>query len=464
MKFRKSQFVFYACMSFIIGVGLASFFTISWTVIYFAGLVSIIMIIFSKAKSSWQLAFLCFLFFVLGYGRYQLSIPIINENQIAFYNNQKVVFQGVIADEPDARLDQVKLTIKSWKLKAKTGWQDIQGNVLVNTNLYPQYNYNDIVEISCKLAAPEPIEDFQYDKYLAKSDIYSVCYRGQIKLIGHFQGNFVKSFILKIKNKVVWLAGQILPEPQASFLGGLLWGAKKGLPPEILNDFTAAGVTHIIAVSGYNITIIAVALTSIFVALGFGKKTVFWLIVLCIAFFVAITGFPASIIRAGIMGIIVLMSQTLGRVSNIKNTLALTALVMLLVNPKILIWDAGFQLSFLSTIGLVYLSPLMVKWLKWLPNFLGIQDSLSTTLSAIVFTTPLILWQFGRFSVVAPLANLLILPAIPLMMLLGFIAIALGLIWLPAGSVAAWPLWLGLTYILNTAHWLAALSWSNINL
>lgn len=456
--------VLYSCLSFVAGVGLASFIFIDWLFVYVGILVSVSLIIFSRVKSWLMLIALCLLFFTFGLARYQLSIPIINQSHIAFYNEQKIKVQGVVADEPDARTDQIKYKIKTEFIVKDGQKHKVKGNVLVNANLYPQFEYNDILEINCRLAAPRPIEDFKYDKFLAKQNIYAVCYRGQLKLAGHFQGNIIKSAILKIKTKVIWVSGQILPEPQAAFLGGLLWGAKKGLPQNILDDFTRAGITHIIAVSGYNITIIAVALTSLFIGLGLSKRRAFWLIVLSIAFFVAMTGFPASIIRAGVMGTIVLMSVTLGRAGKITNTLAITAIIMLLFNPQVLIYDAGFQLSFLATLGLVYFSPAMSKLLKWLPNPLNIRESLATTLSAIAFTSPLILWQFGRLSVIAPVANLLVLPSIPMLMLLGFMAVTLGLIWLPLGQLFAWPVWLGLSYILNMAHWLASFSWSNLEI
>ncbi len=464
MKLRKSQLVFYACLSFIAAVGLSSFYEISSEIIYLSCLTSLVLLILGRLKSQLFLIGLCLLFGSFGIYRYQLSIPKINQGHIAFYKDQKIVVQGPVVDEPDIRTDQIKYKIKAQKIIIGHQTKQVRGNVLVNANLYPQFDYNDILEINCQLAAPQPIEDFQYDKYLAKENIYAVCYRGQLKLIGHYSGNIIKSAVLKIKAKVIWVSGQILPEPQAAFLGGLLWGAKKGLPSEVLDDFTRAGITHIIAVSGYNITIIAVALTSLFIGLGLSRLKAFWLIVAGVAFFVAITGFPASIIRAGIMGVIVLMSTTLGRAGKMRNTLALTCVLMLFFNPKVLIWDAGFQLSFLATLGLIYLSPYMSKVLKWLPNPIGIKDSLVTTLSAIVFTSPLILWQFGRFSVIAPLANLLVLPLIPLLMLFGFMAVIFGLIWLPLGQLAAWPVWLGLTYILKISSVLASFNWSNLTI
>ena len=469
MPFKKSQFVFYAGLAFIIGVGLASFFPWPWLIVYAVFVLGLALLLLARSKSRLSLTALCLLFFACGLARYQISIPVINENHLAFYNNQanaplgqmtSLTFRGLIDDEPDVRKDHVKYQVKGL---------DKRGNVLVKAPLFPPYQYGDVLEITCQLQQPEPIvaepgqgggKDFQYDKYLALSDIYSLCYRGRIKLIEAGQGNLFKSSILKIKDKVVAVAGQILPEPQASFLGGLLWGAKKGLPEEVLDNFSRTGVTHIIAVSGYNITIIAVMLTNLFIGLGLSRKNAFWLIIFGIVFFVVITGSPASIVRAGIMGTIALLAQTFGRATRMRNILVIVCLIMLLFNPKVLIWDAGFQLSFLATIGLIYFVPILKKYMMWLPKIFTIRESLTTTLSAIVLTTPLILFQFGRFSLLAPLANLLILPVIPVNMAVGFLAVVGGLIWQPIGQVTGWVSWVILTYVLKLTEVLAALQWA----
>jgi competence protein ComEC len=471
MIIRKSQIVFFTCLSFIGGVAMSSFFVLPWLLIYEVAMIGVCLVILSTKRTILRTIGWCLLFFVIGIGRYQLSIPIINENHVAYYNNaaeakfferQSIIFQGIVNDEPDARKDQVKLKVKSRELKADDSRRRLHGNVLVKAPLYPQYQYGDVLEISCALSKPEPIDDFQYDKYLAKSNIYSTCYQPKIKLLESNRGDLLISAILKIKAKVVKTVGQILPEPQASFLGGLLWGAKKGMPEKILENFKRTGVTHIVAVSGYNITIIAVMLTNLFINWGLARQKAFWLIVLCLMFFILITGAPASIVRAGIMGLIVLITQNLGRVARMENTLAIVGLLMLLINPKVLIWDAGFQLSFLATMGLIYLSPLLKKLTKCLPNFLSVRESLTTTLSAMAFTTPLILFQFGRFSLIAPVANLLILPVIPINMAVGFLAVIVGLIWLPLGQLAGYFSWVLLTYILKVTEILGSLSWSSI--
>jgi len=164
------------------------------------------------------------------------------------------------------------------------------------------------------------------------------------------------------------------------------------------------------------------------------------------------------------MGMLVLLATQLGRLSRITNTLAVAAVIMVLVNPKVLFFDAGFQLSFLATIGLVYLSPLMEKWLRWLPQILEIRQTLTATLSAIILTTPLILWQFGRFSLVAPLVNVLILPAIPVAMGFGFITGLLSLVWLPAGQIFGWIVWTILSYIIFIVEKFSTVSFASFSI
>ena len=257
-----------------------------------------------------------------------------------------------------------------------------------------------------------------------------------------------------------------MPEPQASFLAGLLIGAKKSIPADLMAVFNQTGTTHIIAVSGYNVTIIAAFLLLLAQNLGLSRKKAFWLIIFVLIIFVIITGLQASIIRASIMGALVLLANYLGRLSKIRNALVLAAGLMLIVNPKILVYDLGFQLSFLATLGLIYFNPILIKVcqvekfikLKSLRIILG--DYFITTLSAIILTTPLILYNFGKISLIAPLANILILPFIPIAMLLGFIAGILSLVFSQIGWVIGWSVWLVLTYIIWILEKLASLDWA----
>ncbi|HDQ22850.1 MAG TPA: ComEC family competence protein [Candidatus Uhrbacteria bacterium] len=460
-----SRIFFYCCCFFILGVFLRSIIEFDFFIAYLILLLAFFFfLLVKKNKYFLVLGFFCLALF-LGIFRCQMALPQVSENKIYFYNSQQAEFRGIVSQEPDQREDKVRLQIKTSEIKINGIWQPVSGKVLATNFLYPQYDYGDKLQITCLLRQPETVNDFAYDKYLARYDIYSLCYYPQISLLEKKQGNFILAGIFHFKNHFVSRLNWILPEPQASFLAGLLIGAKKSIPADLAEVFNQTGTTHIIAVSGYNVTIIAVFLMLLAQNLSLSRQKAFWLIILILIIFAIITGLQASIIRASIMGALVLLANYLGRVSNIKNVLALAAVLMLLVNPKVLVYDLGFQLSFLATLGLVYLSPVLIKLTKIENCKLKIvklifSDYFITTLSAIILTTPLILYQFGKISLIAPLANILILPFIPIAMLLGFISGLLALIFVPMGQIAGWSVWLVLSYIIWILEKLAGLNWA----
>jgi len=449
----KSKIFFYCCLFFIIGIFIGSVFELSFFIAYLILLAALFFIILKYKNLYFFVLGILILCLFLGVIRFNLSLPENENSQIHYFNDQQVEFIGIVAKEPDARQDRIKYEIKAQDILLENASAQVSGKVLVTNFLFPEYEYGDQLKLNCSLKSVEPIEDFAYDKYLARYNIYSLCYYPQIDLLEAEQGSFILGSILKAKNYFVSRTNKVLPEPQASFLAGLLIGAKKSIPSDLLEVFNITGTTHIIAVSGYNVTIIATFLMLLALNLSISRKKAFWLIIVLLIVFDIITGLQASIIRASIMGALVLLAAYLGRLSQMKNALVLTAVIMLLINPKILVFDLGFQLSFLATLGLIYFNPVLLGILrikqltnKFLKIVLG--DYLITTLSAIILTTPLILYNFGKISLIAPLANILILPVIPIAMLLGFIAGILSLISLSVGWVAGWSVWLVLTYII----------------
>ncbi|NQT50369.1 ComEC/Rec2 family competence protein [Candidatus Kuenenbacteria bacterium] len=384
-----------------------------------------------------------------------LGVPKFNEKHISFYNNQNTTFEAVISAEPDVRLDHQKLTVEPTKLK---------GKVLLRTQLYPEYEYGALLEVTCKLQMPEQIENFKYDKYLARYGIYSVCYQPKIRVLDSGKGNFMMAGVLKLKGFMQLKINQTVSEPQAALVGGILVGARQGIPQDLLGKFNITGITHIIAISGFNITIIVVLLLNLFKTLQINRKKAIWGILFGLIFFVILTGMSASVVRAAIMGMIVLFAKHIGRPGKVRNVLVLSAVIMAIFNPKILIWDAGFQLSFVATIGLVYLSPKLLPYFKWLPAKLAIRENSVSTLSAILFTLPLILFQFGRLSVVAPIVNLLVLPIIPIAMFVGFIQFIFASVNLFLGQIVGWFSWLLLGYLVKVVEIFASFKWASLEI
>ncbi|MDD5567340.1 MAG: ComEC/Rec2 family competence protein [Patescibacteria group bacterium] len=400
---------------------------------------------------------------VLGIGYFELQLPGKSTLDIAWYNGQTVEFTGVVASEVEARNNKQRITVSTSQMEDDRGEKEIRGKVLISAALYPEFVYGDELKVKCRLETPQPIEDFAYDKYLALARVYSVCYQPKITILSSGHGNFILSGIYSIKQRFLSKLNQMIIEPQASFLAGLLVGARSGMPVSLTEAFQRTGVSHIVAISGYNITIIASLILSLTQGL-IGRKRAFWLVLAALGFFAIITGAQASVLRATIMGVLVLVAKQVGRLSNIGNALVLAAWLMVMFNPLVLAFDIGFQLSFLSTLGLVYLAPRTEKLFGWLPNALNLRESLVSTLSAIIFTLPMILFQFGRLSLVAPLVNILILPLIPIIMAVGFIAVTIGIVWLPIGQIIGWAVWLLLGYIIAVVDFFSKLNFSSIEI
>ncbi|TSC96207.1 MAG: Uncharacterized protein Athens101410_137 [Parcubacteria group bacterium Athens1014_10] len=448
MTTNKSKIFLYFCLSFILGVALRSFFDISFFQSYILFLTSLVIAILSP-KTRWLAMGGFFLF--LGILIYNLNLPELSKNKISFYNNQNqnISFQGIIAKEPEIEIDKQNLTIESEAAFINQRWQKISGRVLIGVKLYPRYSYGDRIEIKCGLKSPEKIENFDYAAYLSPQKIYSLCYYPKIKILSDNQGNAFLAKILKIKNKLQSIINYSLPEPHASLFSAIFLGNRSALPQELLEKFKRAGISHIIAISGLHVAIIGLILSNLFLLFCLPKKYAFYLSSVSLFLFVVLTGARSSVIRAGIMGFLILLAEKEGRLKNSLNALVFTAALMILFNPFLLKNDIGFQLSFLAVLGIIYFYPFFdnLKFLQKLPDFL--KSIFSVTLSAQLATLPLIIYYFHYYSIIAPLTNLLILPALPLMMALGFLFIFIGLFYPPLAKFLFVFVYLILDYIIK---------------
>jgi len=466
----KSRTFLTFCFSFILGVGIFSWLPLNRNYQFYLYLLIWLLILgrifFGKSRLNKFIVW-CLVFFIFGGMRFYYSVPNDKDgNNLNYYNNQRVNFEGIVSEEvlPTANSSQVIVSARSIFKKP------ISGRVLISMPVYTDLEFGDVVKVYCELKSPVGSEQFiNYDKYLARQGIWSVC-SGKIRIekLGRDSSWIVKivawfyQFKIGLQNRI----DQLWIEPHSALVAGLLYGARHNLG-DLALDFKQVGLTHIVAISGYNISIITSVFLITLSRFGLRRRTSFYIVVSGVIIFVLFTGASASVVRAGIMGIIVLLATQLGRLSQVANVIILAAVLMLLFNPFVLIWDVGFQLSFLSTSGLIYLSPLMKKYFSFpLSNIIvqNLSESLVSTLSAIIATLPLILFQFGYFSLIAPLANLLILWIIPFLMALSFISIILSYIFYPLGSIGAYITYLGLEYVIIITHQLARWPFSSVKL
>ena len=435
-----SKIFLYFCLSFIGGIFISSIFVPQLLFLGGGLILGLILIsVFWRYKNLVVIGF-CILFLILGFWRYQsVELEIKNSKLINFNDlNQKITLIGIVSEEPDLREKSQKLVIKI---------DDIGEKVLVITYRYPEYQYGDRLKITGKLKTPpEDINGFNYKDYLKKDGIYSAMDWPEIEILEKEKGNYFYAKILFLKNKLREVINQNLSPPQSVLLSTLILGDKRQLSEDLKQKLNLSGLRHITAVSGLHVAVLTTILMSFFLGLGFWRQQAFYFTLIFIVLFIIMTGFQPSAIRAGIMAGFFIFAQYLGRQNTSSRTIIFAATFILFQNPLLLKFDIGFQLSFLAMLGIIYFLPIFQDWCKKIPNFFGLKNLLIMTFSAQIFTLPILIYNFGYFSLVSPITNILIVPFLPYIMGLGFVFSLAGIIFQPLGWILSWPVWLLLNY------------------
>ena len=382
----------------------------------------------------------CILFLVAGIWRYQSFLSKLENSEIKKHINENVTLIGIVDGEPGIREKVIKLKIKI---------EGIDDEILITTRRYPEYRYGDRLKITGRLEEPQVFEDFNYKNYLLKDGILAVINFPEITFWGKDFGNPIMKILFLFKNKLKESLNGLMSPPQSALLEALFFGDEENISKDWKEKFNLTGTRHITAVSGMNITIISALILNFLLSVGFWRQQAFYFSIILILLYILMIGAPASAIRAGIMGLLFLTAQHFGRISTGSRAIVFAATLMLFLNPLLLKFDIGFQLSFLAILGLIYLQPTFSDFFKRIPNLLQLRYTLSSTLSAQFFTFPILIYNFGQISLISPLTNILIIPFLPIITILGFIFSFLGIIFQPLGYFLSWPTWLLLTYILK---------------
>lgn len=350
--------------------------------------------------------------------------------------------------------------------------QDEKISVLVNAPQYPEYAYGDLLEISCIAKAIENLptgqagkdSSFDYRSYMAKEGVLYQCEKSKIKKIGEDHGSLMYAKIISIRSAFEEKISKVIPAPYSALASGLLFGGSSGLSKDIQNDFSRTGMTHIVAVSGYNVTIIVEYLMALGIFLGLWRKQAIWFAFVGIILFVIMSGLPSSAVRAGVMSGVLLWAMKNGRLASSENAVIFAGSLMLLLNPLLLRWDIGFQLSFLATIGIVASASFWEDSFVKKNKAMGISEIIALSLSAQVFVLPIIAYNFKIVSLISLLANIFILPIIPLSMLLVFLVSIFGFLFPALSLVLSWFVFVLLFYEIQLIHILAGFSWASLTL
>lgn len=355
--------------------------------------------------------FLLILFFILLLlFRFQQTI----HNRSNYINGQMVSFETRLLEEPKISGNYQRFSVTDPK----------SSEVFVTTSRYPNFHYGETMIISGKIEK----------RVLNNEKIVYSMFLPQMEA-GKNQSNPFLSAIAALRQKIISLFEKTLPSPSSSLLLGIVFGIKQGMPKEFMDNLRISGVLHVIAASGMNVTMVASFLSGILVFF-FKRQMAIIVTILGILFYALLSGFEPSIVRASIMGMLVFTAQILGRQALSLYALFLTGYLMLFFSPK-LISDIGFQLSFVSTLGLLIIKPLFPKT--------KLLDDVSTSFAAQISTLPILLANFGTYSILSIFINGLVLWTIPILMVFGGIGTVLGLFFEPLGRIF---LYLSLPFLL----------------
>lgn len=392
--------------------------------------IALVLIFIFKIRLATTLAVFCL--FVAGNIYYAIDDYRYRETERAV--ESVTVFEGVVRDEArrGAETQTVKVEILTSDIKNAEG-----GRVYIHLETYPKISYGDRVSVSGTVVPP-PHDS--YGNYMAKEHVHGSLFSPDITVVGN-DANSLLAMLFSVHTHIQNILGRLFTAQQAAFLSGIMLGDKDGFSPGFLQKLSVSGTTHLMALSGLNMTIIVFVALGIFSVVFWKRKRVqFVATFLTVGLFVAMTGFQVSAIRAALMAFLVGFAGISGRLYNPRNAIAFAALILTVWNPKAPVFDLGFQLSFLATISIIYLTPVLKRLSVFKTDgFLGWRDILAITLAAQLGVIPITIISFANFSFTSLLANIAVLAVIPLLTVGGFLIAAVSLLFEPLGILIAKP-------------------------
>ena len=465
-------FLVVVASTWLIGIFLASLFPISPLTLLISAAIAMICAALFWHDHQARLILLLIIGTTLGAWRYTIALPSNDPQAIStFIGTGPVSIQGAVADEPTftGRGRSLLIAVSSVSRDNGNSWQDAHGQIgvqMLGSSIETPYgpNYGDAVELQGRLQPPlshSPLSTFASMAFPRVSVISS-------------GGNPLIALFYHWRVALANILAQSLPQPEAAILIAILLGLHTPDLNLLAAAFSVSGTAHLIVSSGFKVTILA----------GLVSKSTPWLynqkarsllpaqkyknwrhwssmglVVICIAIYTIMSGAGPAAIRAGVMGSLLVIAPRLGRTYNIFTALAIAALLMSIADPFVL-WSAGFQLSFLGTLGIVLLTPFFQNMLHPLARFpFGhfITEIIAVTLAAQVATLPIFAITFQEISFIAPITNLLTVPLLAILITLGAITCGAGLLFHPAALLCGWIVWPLLWYIKNVVVWCANL-------
>ena len=400
----------------------------------------------------------------------------VTEVPLAVQETETVTLRGRIDNDPEATARVVKFVVSVEKIDraGKISRPDTKALVyaspppsLISQRDDPHFRHGDTLFLHGELRQPQVYEDFDYPSYLSHQGISGILWVRRTELISQGEGSPAaawKGWVFDLRRELSEGIQAALPEPHSALAQALLLGLRGQLPPEVKEDFRRTGAAHLLAISGLHVgVLLAMTMTAATWCLGRRRQAYLLVALTTIWFYVLVSGFPASVLRAGIMGSVFLAAVALGRPRSILPSLALSAAVMAGINPKVL-GQISFQLNFTNLAGIVLALPFLYKifqavslraaasssWLRHLgwqaANW--ILSSVVVSVGATLATWPLVAMNFDRLPLSSIPATLLALPAMSSILVGALVTGGLGLVHPALGQIAGW-----LTFVPFHTYW-----------
>ncbi|MEX2368877.1 MAG: ComEC/Rec2 family competence protein [Candidatus Paceibacterota bacterium] len=386
-----------------------------------------------SSGDSRQITLVLVLLLAVAAGLLRTGFDINQPNETVFDSQvgQSVIVRGEVADVPEITESGQNLTVAIGGVSLAGSDEVARGEsrAVVYAGHFPRLEYGDVVEMRGPLAKPSAFQTdtgrlFNYPRYLARNEVFYELSRPQVTVLSHDGGNSIKRSLARLRTKLLSLLHEHIPDPHAALTGGVLLGAEDALGEELQTAFRDTGLIHIVVLSGYNVTIVAVAIGAALLFVGLPLAVAAGVAGLGIAAFALLVGLTPTVVRASIMAIIALVGRVSSRQYAASRGLLVAAFAMVLVNPHILLFDPSFQLSAIATAGLLSFGDGVSSWLTMLPERFGVREAATATISAQLAVLPFLAFLTGEISIVSVVANLLVLPVVPLLMAVGTLTAA----------------------------------------
>lgn len=377
---------------------------------------------------------------------------------LATINGKNVKVTGEVVDQPDVRADGVyyRLEVKQLEFNRETLGEKCILRVKIKGR-GPVFKYGDVLALQGIVNIPDPPGNpgaFDYRVWLTRQGIaatLSVRDAKEVKVLDR-GGSFIFKTALAIRDRLEKIYDQTMTRTQAAILKGIMFGTRGEIPSEIQQAFNSTGLVHILSVSGFHVGLVVVLVLGLLRLCRLPARFTPLVAIPLLLFYAVMTGLGPAVTRSTIMAILLIISHHIGRQQDWPTTLALAAAVILATNPQNL-YDIGFQLSFVATWGLFYITPkLLDLWPGW-PRALALL--VAVPLAAQLATLPLVVLYFNLVSPVSILANLLTVHLVALIMLFGGMSLLPGLFYLPLAH------WLNVSTGLLTDLFLWLVQWCN---